>query len=126
MDDKNRKKPPTVCVTCTVPNGVQIALHQVHEGFMGQKTHVPIGDIITLQQGDNPGIDRQWFELWLKENQQLSLVTGEQITAKDEPLQDEEPAATRGPVFAQPQSQPDSIEEMRQAGDLPLSGRAAE
>lgn len=118
MSDEQEKR-PTVCVTCGIPNGLQIALHQVHEGFVGQKTRVPIGDIITLQGGDNPGIDREWFGMWLEENSQLSLVTGGQISWRDEKPAEASAPEDRGPVFAQPQSEPDSIEEMRQPGDLP-------
>lgn len=80
----DEKKRPTVTVTCSVVNGVQIALHQIHEGFMGQQTRVPIGDIVKLKQGDNPGIDKEFYTLWLAENPELSIVKNGQITARDE------------------------------------------
>jgi hypothetical protein len=82
MDDQ--KKGPTVTVSCSVQNGVQIALHQIHKGFMGQETRVPMGDIVTLKQGDNPGIDKEFYELWLAENSQLSIVQNGMITAREE------------------------------------------
>jgi hypothetical protein len=47
----NEKRRPTVNVSCSVPNGLQIALHQIHKGFMGQETRVPLGDMVTLKQG---------------------------------------------------------------------------
>lgn len=104
----------TVCVTCAVPTGLQIALHQIHDEKVDHNSN------ITLKQGDNPGIDRAWFGCWLDENHELSLVTGGQITWRDEKPTDRAQEEVRAPVFAQPQSQPDSIEEMRQPGDAPF------
>ncbi len=90
MDEQ--KKRPTVTVSCAVASGVQIALHQIHKGFMGQETRVPIGDIVTLKQGDNPGIDKEFYELWLGENSQLSIVQNGMITAREEKPKEDPPA----------------------------------
>ena len=79
----------TVNVRCSVTNGLQVALHQVHKGFMGQETRVPIGDIVTLKQGDNPGIDKKFFEAWLEENSELSVVKSGMVTAEDEKDEDD-------------------------------------
>lgn len=103
-----------VCVTCAVPNGLQIMLHQIHDADVDHNSRV------MLKPGDNPEIDREWFGCWLQENSELSLVTGGQIAWRDDQPKDAAPAEDRGPVFAQPQSQPDSIEEMRQPGDTPF------
>ncbi len=80
----NEKKRPTVTVSCSVPNGLQIALHQIHKGFIGQETRVPLGDMVTLKQGDNSGIDKEFYELWLEENSSLSVVQNGMIAARDE------------------------------------------
>lgn len=106
---------PTVCVTCAVPTGLQIALHRIHD-----EPGVDHNKNITLQAGDNPGIDRGWFGCWLQENSELSVVTGGQLTWRDEKPSEPQPEEVRTPIFAQPQSQPGSIEEMRQPGDAPL------
>jgi hypothetical protein len=81
---QQEKKRPTVNVTCSIPNGLRISLHQVHEGLMGAKSQVPIGDIVELKGGANPGIDKEWFDAWLEENKNLSVVTSGQVTAADE------------------------------------------
>jgi hypothetical protein len=79
--DERRK---TVNVACGVTGGVQMRLHQIHEGFMGSKMSVPIGDLVELKAGGNPGIDKQFFEAWLEENKNLSIVTAGLVTATDE------------------------------------------
>lgn len=79
----------TVNVTCSVQNGVQMRLHQVHEGLMGSKMSVPIGDLVVLKSGGNPGVDKEFFDAWLEENKTLSIVTAGMVTATEE----EAPAA---------------------------------
>jgi hypothetical protein len=81
---QQEKKRPTVNVTCSIPNGLRISLHQVHKGLMGAESRVPLGDIVELKAGANPGIDKEWFDAWLEENKNLSVVTSGQVTAADE------------------------------------------
>lgn len=76
------EKRPTVIVNCSVPNGVQLRRHTpaVHP-FAPQ---MPDGEGVKLKAGQNPGIDKEWFDGWLEENKNLSLVTDGLITAIDE------------------------------------------
>lgn len=79
MSDEKRA---TVIVNCSVPNGVQLRRHvpAVHP-FAPQ---MPDGEGVKLKAGQNPGIDKEWFDGWLDENKNLSLVTDGLITAIDE------------------------------------------
>lgn len=78
----SEQKRPTVIVNCAVPNGVQLRRHSpaVHQ-FAPQ---MPDGEGVMLKAGQNPGVDKEWFDGWREENQNLSLVTGGLITAIDE------------------------------------------
>lgn len=82
MNEKTEKR-PTVTVNCAVPNGLTIALHQVHEGFMGQQIRALQGDVVTLKHGPNEGVDKAWFEAWLEENPNLSVVANGMVFAVD-------------------------------------------
>lgn len=92
----SEQKRPTVIVNCSVPNGVQLRLHgpAVHE----HAPQLPAGEGVMLRAGQNPGIDKEWFEAWLDENRNLSLVTEGLITAVDE---NEDPANAGQPRSAQ-------------------------
>lgn len=83
----------TVNVTCGLVNGLQINASQIHKGFMGQETRVPLGDIVVLKQGENPGIDKELYDAWLADNQQLSVVQAGLITAVDETSDEDDSAS---------------------------------
>lgn len=87
-DTGPEKKRKTVTVNCSVPNGVQIRLHSpaVHD----HAPQLPTGEGINLQQGQNTGIDKEWFEEWLAQNKSLSIVTTGAITWTDEKDEEED------------------------------------
>lgn len=80
MEDQNKR--PTVNVTCSVPTGVQLRRHSpaAHE----HAPQLPTGEGYVLKQGSNPGVDKEWFDGWMKENENSSLVQSGVITAIDE------------------------------------------
>jgi hypothetical protein len=86
-DRQERRK--TVIVTCSVPNGVQIRRHT--PGLDDRAPMMPSGHGYELKQGDTEGVDKEWFDGWLEENKNLSLVTNGQISWRDtpEPTEDE-------------------------------------
>lgn len=89
-DAASKKKRPTVSVMCGVPNGLQIRTHSpATHPFAPQ---LPTGEGVVLQGGNNPGIDKEWFDAWLKENENSSVVQNGLVVASDEPDEEDEPA----------------------------------
>lgn len=74
--------------TVTVINGTGRALiiRQHDAAVHPHAPRMPNGDVaMTLQTGGNHGVDKEWFDAWLKDNAGLSLVTLGEISAVDEP-----------------------------------------
>lgn len=89
-DAASQKKRRTVNVMCAVPNGLQIRRHTAAAHPFAPQ--LPTGEGYMLQAGNNPGVDREWFEAWLDENKNLSVVQSGQVTIGwYEPDPDEEP-----------------------------------
>lgn len=92
MTERKRR---TVTVTCGIQNGLHLRIHSpaAHQ----HAPRLPNGDPgVTLSKGLNPGIDKEWFEEWLKENERSSYVEAGLVTATDEKDPDE--PATDEPV----------------------------
>jgi hypothetical protein len=81
----NRRK--TVNVECSVPNGIVMQLHNLPQ-VKSAGMEFMVGDRVTLKGGGNPGVDKEFFDFWMEENKNLSVVEAGLITSTDE----EEPA----------------------------------
>lgn len=66
----------TVSVSCAVPNGVHLRLHEMREGPLGIRTAVMVGNSVELRPGTNAGIDAEFFAKWLAQNADSDLVRG--------------------------------------------------
>lgn len=83
-----KEKRPTVTVTNGTGRELQLRRHSpaAHQ-FAPQ---LPTGEGIVLKSGGNTGVDKEWFDGWLEENKNSSLVTSGLIGAideKDEPAE---------------------------------------
>lgn len=82
----------TVNVMCDMPLGLTIRTFEEYKGEMGQPLIRPTGKQIALKAGSNPGIDKEFAELWLEQNAKSDLVLENRITIADEDEQPETPA----------------------------------
>lgn len=83
-DENSKKKRRTVSVINATGRPLTIRQHDAAVHPMAPR--LPSGDAgLTLQNGSNHGVDKEWFDAWLKDNANLSLVTSKAISAVDEP-----------------------------------------
>lgn len=76
------EKRPTVTVTNGTGRELQLRRHSpaAHQ-FAPQ---LPTGEGLMLKIGGSTGVDKEWFDGWLEENRNSSLVTSGMVVAFDE------------------------------------------
>lgn len=88
--EEKKRRTVTVVLAGTRP----IAIRQHDAAVHPFSPRLPNGSDVgmTLQPGANHGVDKEWFDKWLDDNKNLSLVANQAITAVDDPEEDDKPA----------------------------------
>jgi hypothetical protein len=74
---------PTVTINCAIPNGVTLRRFAQRQGLLGISEAVFAGSV-TLKRGFNPGIDLEFWDAWLAQNTDNSIVTSGSISIAKE------------------------------------------
>lgn len=70
---------PTVTINCAIPNGVTLRSFAQRQGLLGISESVFAGSV-TLKHGVTPGVDSEFWDAWLAQNADNSIVTSDSIS----------------------------------------------